>query len=65
MKNEKDYAGFRIPKKEQILERFAKAKTLANTSYFWGVDDYNVLIWELYSDAALKFDPSFSTSLCN
>ena len=38
MKNEKNYAGYFIIKIQQILKRFGRTKTLAKTSYFWGVD---------------------------
>ena len=37
MKNEKNYAGFLNLKIQQILKRFGGTKTLAKTSYFWGV----------------------------
>ena len=37
MKNEKNYMGFLIIKIWQILKRFGGTKTLAKTSYFWGV----------------------------
>ena len=37
MKNEKNYIGFLIIKIQQILKRFGGTKTLAKTSYFWGV----------------------------
>ena len=37
MKNEKNYIGFFITKTQQILKRFGGTKTLAKTSYFWGV----------------------------
>ena len=37
MKNEKNYAGFHIPKIWQILKRFSRALSWAQTSYFWRV----------------------------
>ena len=37
MKNEKNCMGFLINKIWQILKYFCGAKTLAKTSYFWGV----------------------------
>ena len=37
MKNGKNYMGFFIIKIQQILKYFGGTKTLAKTSYFWGV----------------------------
>ena len=40
MKNEKNYVGFLIHKIWQILKRFARALSWAQTSYFWRVSTY-------------------------
>ena len=41
----KNYAGFLILKIQQILKRFGGTKTLAKTSYFWGVEMDQILLF--------------------